>query len=49
MSVAFDDGKMSGIAQNTVHCFIYCTKAFDRVNPDTLHEILSKAGFQTKK
>ena len=49
MSVANNDGKMSGNAKNTYICFIDYTKAFDRVKYDMLFEILSKAGVPDKE
>ena len=50
MSVANNDGKMSGNAKKTLYiCFVEYTKAFDRVKHDMLFEILSKAGVPDKE
>ena len=49
MSVANNDGKMSGNAKTLYICFIDYTKAFDRVKNDMLFEIVSKAGVPDKE
>ena len=50
MSVANNDGKMSGNAKKTMYiCIIDYTKAFDRIKHDMLFEILSKAGVPDKE